>query len=93
MADPTLTSGVKNYRGFSDEERTLYIQGVLDSLRFYIPREEKLAFAVPLIGCTDDMSTDEVRDLFDRWLDDHPEQWEYAPASVFFKAIRVHCKF
>jgi hypothetical protein len=77
------------YNTFSEHERLLYLQGLIDGLFLYQGGESARN---SLRACTIQKPLGQLEAIYEKYLKEHPEDW-HKPASVlFWISIHSTCK-
>ena len=80
-----FTSG-NTYLGSTENDKSFYVRGLADMLfcEVYKYRSELYSY---LEIKTEDMTVGQIKAIFDKYLEEHPEDWHLAAASLFNSAI------
>jgi len=75
-----------SYLRLDEGHKLSYVGGLVDmlliSVEMYIP--ELLPYLEETIK---DMSGQQIKAIFDKYLEEYPEEWHYSAASIFFAVI------
>ncbi len=74
------------YREFSEKEKTFYVIGIMDAIltMFFMIEPEKYQIIEDKVKS---MTPLQIRILFDKYLEEKPEELRYCVASSFFYAL------
>jgi len=75
-----------DYLEYTENNKLNYIEGLVDMLfcQTYVCDPELYS---NLEETTKDMTAGQIKAIFDRYLEEHPEEWHNGAASIFHGAI------
>ena len=82
----TFITGNKYLLDIPDEQKGAYVIGLLDMyayLTHYFDSESYSKFREKI----DRMTGKQILAIFDKYLEEHPEEWHLSGASIFYRAI------
>ena len=82
----TFITGNKYLLDISDDQKGAYVMGLLDMysyLTYYFNSESYSDFR----GKVERMTGIQIAAIFDKYLEEHPEEWHFSGAWIFYRAI------
>ena len=74
------------YLNMPEEVKSFYVGGLLDMFLFQTNRyDPELYFNIEMAA--KDMKVEQTKAIFDKYLEEHPEEWHNSAASSFWVAI------
>jgi len=77
---------VNNYLESSEENKLFYVMGLMDML-FYQKYTSNPELYSDICKTTDDMKARQIKAIFDKYIEEHPEKWHFPASMVFYVAI------
>lgn len=87
----------EDYLVLDESERNVYVTGLWDMMEHlfesirHIVDDDSIRHIDRLMQCTENMSSHQLRELFDAYNDDHPEDMFFDVASTFEAALKERC--
>ena len=78
------TSGNK-YLKMTEENKLYYVAGLIDMLFRFTFYNNKTLYSV-LSEKTNEMTAGQIRAIFDKYLEEHPEKWHMTASGLFYTA-------
>ena len=72
-----------DYLKFSDHDKLVYVEGLFDMYSYFFAS----SFPEPYYDKIDkyrNMTAVQIKAIFDKFLEEHPEAWHFAAADIFF---------
>jgi len=74
------------YLDLSDDHKMSYIIGLLDMCS-YLTSTLAPEYYLDFTGKIEDITGRQIRAVFDKYLEEHPEQWHFVAAGIFYRAM------
>jgi len=75
-----------DYLDLTDNNKVFYVTGLID-MWFYVAHSDMPVVYSIFIKRMKNITMIQARAIFDKYLEEHPELWNFTAASIFFGAI------
>lgn len=76
---------INDYLESSEDEKLFYVMGLMDML-FYQKYTSNYELYYDICRTTDNMKVRQLKAIFDKYIEEHPEKWHF-PASLIFNEV------
>jgi len=79
---------VNNYLESSEENKLFYVMGLIDMV-FCQTYHYDFELCSDINKATDGMNAKQIKAIFDKYIEEHPEKWHFPASLIFNEAMEI----